>query len=553
MKIKTTIFTVVLTAFTSLLTFSQTVTSFMGIGHSDWAGTFTNQTEDIDKLYLSLPQFGVVDNNGRFYISEKHKIRLVSGTRAYNRAGSLGQPSFAEGYVNNTGTQATFRTPSGMAVGDDNAIYIVDNDNHCIRRLAPFVNVSNAQAVTTFAGAAPTSGLPGFGTEGSADGQGTAARFSYPRDIVRDASGNFYVSDGGNFTIRKISNGFVGTLAGAAGQEGFDDGSTGASARFGDPYGLALLNNNTLVVSDRWNTCIRTVNTITGETKTIAGPKDGGISMHKDGTLDEARFVNPRGVVVVAGLIYVADENTIRRIDIDNNSVTTFAGNPNQSGTANGTGSDATFTELYGIFTDGTGHLYTVENSDFNTSNLVRKVTIDELVPTADFEANKRSVVIDEVVTITDKSTGEGLTSWEYVISPSNYQITEGSLNSPNFKVRFPTVGFYEMSLTIDGAYGENSISRQDYIAVSTTSVERYKGGLFTLYPNPSSGQVSLKIPENWAKEQLDIEVLTTDGKVVYKGVYSPSIALNYLSNGMYFMTISGKDFKAAERFILNK
>lgn len=38
----------------------------------------------------------------------------------------------------------------------------------------------------------------------STDGTGLAARFNKPYDIAVDSSGNLYVTDNGNHTIRKI-------------------------------------------------------------------------------------------------------------------------------------------------------------------------------------------------------------------------------------------------------------------------------------------------------------------------------------------------------------
>src|SRR5262249_20173977 len=55
---------------------------------------------------------------------------------------------------------------------------------------------STAYNWTTFAGAT------GFG---SADGVGSAAQFYNPGDITVDSSGNLYVADSGNYTIRKIT------------------------------------------------------------------------------------------------------------------------------------------------------------------------------------------------------------------------------------------------------------------------------------------------------------------------------------------------------------
>jgi len=67
---------------------------------------------------------------------------------------------------------------------------------------------------------------------GSADGTGSAARFSHPYAVAVDGSGNVYVADTYNFTVRKITPaGVVTTLAGLAGNTGAIDGK-GSGARF---------------------------------------------------------------------------------------------------------------------------------------------------------------------------------------------------------------------------------------------------------------------------------------------------------------------------------
>ena len=113
-----------------------------------------------------------------------------------------------------------------MAVDGSGSVYIADSDNNTIRKITP------AGVVSTFAGSA--------GNRGSADGSGGVARFSGPNGVAVDGSGNVYVADGGNRTIRKITPaGFVSTLAGSAGNSGYTDG-TGSAAQFAYPSGLAV-------------------------------------------------------------------------------------------------------------------------------------------------------------------------------------------------------------------------------------------------------------------------------------------------------------------------
>ena len=94
-------------------------------------------------------------------------------------------------------------SPSGVAVDSAGNVYVADTANQIIRKITP------AGVVSTLAG------LPG--SIGSADGQGSSARFQYPRGVAVGSAGNVYVADQGNHTIRKVTpDGVVSTLAGLA-------------------------------------------------------------------------------------------------------------------------------------------------------------------------------------------------------------------------------------------------------------------------------------------------------------------------------------------------
>src|SRR4029453_9707867 len=88
------------------------------------------------------------------------------------------------------GTAARFLVLNGVALGSAGNIYVADVFNHAIRKVTP------AGVVTTLAG------LPG--SSGSADGSGSDARFNTPAKVTVDGSGNVYVTDDQNSTIRKI-------------------------------------------------------------------------------------------------------------------------------------------------------------------------------------------------------------------------------------------------------------------------------------------------------------------------------------------------------------
>jgi len=69
-------------------------------------------------------------------------------------------------------------------------IYVADSGNHLIRKI-----IISSGVVTRFADS---------GTEGYKDATGTEAQFKYPEGVAVDSSGNVYVADTGNHTIRKI-------------------------------------------------------------------------------------------------------------------------------------------------------------------------------------------------------------------------------------------------------------------------------------------------------------------------------------------------------------
>jgi hypothetical protein len=170
-----------------------------------------------------------------------------------------------------------------------------------------------------------------------------------------DASGNLYIADAGNNTVRKITpGGNVSTLAGSAGLSGTADG-TGAAARFGFLKGIAVDKAGNVYAID--NNAVRRISS-TGVVTTLAGA--AAITGDADGSGAAARFNQPWGVAVDAtGNVYVADtDNYLIRKITPSGMVSTHAGTRGMRGTANGSAASATFLGPRGIAINAAGRMF---------------------------------------------------------------------------------------------------------------------------------------------------------------------------------------------------
>jgi sugar lactone lactonase YvrE len=147
--------------------------------------------------------------------------------------------------------------------------------------------------------------VAGRASLGSEDGPAGDARFNNPHALAQDQSGNLYVADTGNHTIRKITPaGVVTTFAGSADEPGNTDGNS-TTARFRAPEGVAVDLVGNVYVADTGNHIIRKI-TPAGVVTTLAGR--AGEAGQADGALSTARFDTPGRLTVDSrGNIYLAD------------------------------------------------------------------------------------------------------------------------------------------------------------------------------------------------------------------------------------------------------
>lgn len=269
-------------------------------------------------------------------------------------------PSFY--YVSYTVTNAQLADAGNFSV-------VLSNSTGVVTSQVATVTIIPAATFITMAGS----------KTGTNDGIGINAAFSSPRHIAADPAGNLFVTDFGNYTIRKITPaGIVSTLAGTPGVAGTNDGY-GSSALFTHPHGIAADTNGNLFVTDlgaNW-TVGGTIRKISpdGMVTTIAGTPN--VSGTNDGPGNSALFKAPWGIAADNnGNLFVSDtlNYTIRKLTPDGTNwvVSTIAGLPGAASLTDGTNSDARFLTPDGLAVDQAGNVFVAD--EFQTG-AIRKIT----------------------------------------------------------------------------------------------------------------------------------------------------------------------------------
>jgi len=285
------------------------------------------------------------------------------------------QCNTCKGSLDGTGSNARFSGAEGIARDGHGNLFVAENAGSTIRK------VTAQGVVTTLAGAA--------GQPGDVDGTGNAARFSGPTRLTVDSSGNVYVTDTGNSTIRKISPaGAVLTIAGQGGVCGALDGS-GTTAQFCNPKGIALDPSGNLWVADTKNNTIRKIDQA-GHVKTVAGK--AGVCGSADGPAAAAMFCGPSDITVDKwDNVYVADtgNSTIRMIDPKGN-VTTLAGAAGVCSSADGAAGTSRYCSPSGIAVDSRDNLYVADTGN----STIRRIDVNNVTTTVAGVAQQHGIVL---------------------------------------------------------------------------------------------------------------------------------------------------------------
>jgi len=348
---------------------------------------------------FNYPEDMVMDAAGNLYVIDcgNHLIRRITSSGIVTTyAGIAGTTGSATGNITGAPGNATFNVPTAITIDMVGNLYVADFGSNLIRKIDVSGNVTNfvGNAVRQFIDGTGTGAS--LGTDASVgqikynpydgnlylanassirkitmagvvttvvgsmaallDGPVSTALFKSARGLAFDPLGNIYVSE--EFSIRKISNGVVTTIAGSVGN--FNSTFNTCYRIDNDPYGnmyIAEYGNNRIrkIAYTAYNSSLVTIpnlaaSTITTQSLTVTGSTTLSANTGFAQVTNLPFSGDSRGICFdPSGNMYIANNgfNVIHKIT-PQGQTSLFAGTPGVSGWVDGTGSAALFSSQGG-------------------------------------------------------------------------------------------------------------------------------------------------------------------------------------------------------------
>jgi trimeric autotransporter adhesin len=226
------------------------ITTAAGTGKQGFSGDGGHATA----AALGGPCGLAVDRVGNLFIADFHnrRVRKLTPNGKITTVAGGGTGDLGDG---GPATAAVLDTPAGLAVDGTGNLFIASQNSHRVRKVSP------SGTISTVAGSGP-GGLRAGGFSGDG-GPATKALLKFPNAVAVDRAGNLFITDSGNYRVRKVSpDGTITTVVGG-GTHGLVNGIAATAATL-DPFGLAVDGEGNLLVADNRNLILQVIG--------IAGP-----------------------------------------------------------------------------------------------------------------------------------------------------------------------------------------------------------------------------------------------------------------------------------------
>lgn len=255
--------------------------------------------------------------------------------------------------------------PFGVETGPDGALYICEVSNHRLRRL----DLKTGE-LTTVAG----TGKKGYAGDG---GLATEALLNEPYEVRFDLQGDIYFVEMQNHLVRKIDHetGIISTVAGC-GEKGFSgDGDLATEAKMNRPHSIDLDEHGNLYIADIGNHRIRVVNLKLNVINTLVG--NGEKTLPEEGIKMSGKpILGPRALTVDGSTLWIAlrEGHSVWKLDLNSMIIHHIAGTGKKGYTGDGGPAlKSTFNGPKGIAVGPEGHVYVVDTEN----QVIRKIDIN--------------------------------------------------------------------------------------------------------------------------------------------------------------------------------